>query len=92
MYNINRTRCGIFDLKDAFTLSEIESGKFKIVSLEDLFDYPCISLSQREIDQIKQGVKLPTEFLDGNYKIYQNNDLFGIGYVHDGQIRMRIKV
>jgi len=92
MYDITRTKCGVFQLDNAYNLPDIEAGKFEVVSLEDIFNYPIIEIDSREKEKVLQGVKLPRNEEEGDYKIYSNNELFGIGYVKNHELRMKIKV
>jgi len=91
MYDITRTRCGVFDIKDAITLSDVEKGEFGYVSLDTLFDYPILTISEDEKEKVLQGVKIARKESDGDYKIFSQSEFFGIGYVINGQLRMRIK-
>ena len=91
MYDITRTRCGEFLLKDSYTLKDIEDNNFNVISLESIFKFSKIKLQKEEIEKILQGVKLPTRLVDGDYLIYNEDDFFGVGYVESGLIRMKIK-
>lgn len=59
-YDITRTRCGIFDLKDAQTLDEIKNGNYNIICPDALFDCERISLSPAEINKLLNGQFLKT--------------------------------
>ncbi len=92
MYDITRTKCGVFDIKDSFNLPDIEKGNFEVVSLDNMFNYPIIEVSSCEKDRILQGVKLSRKEQDGDYRVYSNNELFGIGYIKNQELRMKIKI
>lgn len=91
MYDITRTKCGNFKLENAFTLKDIENGNFEYVSLEEIFEYPKLNISLIEKEKVLQGVKISRVENDGEYKIYAENEFFGIGYIVCGLLRMRIK-
>lgn len=91
MYDITRTKCGVFDLKDSVSLQEVENGKFDYVSLEHLFDFSILKISKEEKDKVLQGVKIARCETEGDYKVFVENEFFGIGYIIDGRLRMRIK-
>ncbi len=55
MSNIQRTRCGIFDLKDAVTLKELEQGKLHIISLDKVIDLPKINVTEEEKIKLLNG-------------------------------------
>jgi len=91
MYDINRTRCGVFDIKEAYSLSEIEKGRFNYITLDNLYNYNKLFITNEEKERVLEGVKIPRKEVDDNYRIYVNNDFFGIGYIINGQLRMKIK-
>ncbi len=91
MYDITRTRCGVFDIENAVSLNEVEKGNFEYVSLDKLFDYPVLTISKGEKDRVLQGVKIARQEEERDYKVFVENEFFGIGYVVNGQLRMRIK-
>lgn len=57
MSALNRTKQGIFDIKDAVTIDEIKKGNIKLITLKDIFDGTIINLDDIEYKKIKNGVK-----------------------------------
>ena len=86
MSDLIRTKQGKFSLKDAYSLDEIESNKFHILSLkEDLQDYPTIVVDDKLKKNIINGrpikniynIKDKVLFEDKNHKllaIYQKDN------------------
>ena len=91
MYDITRTRCGVFDIKNAFSLKDIEDGNFGYVTLDTLYSYDKLYISKIEEDKVLEGVKISRKEEDGNYRVYVEDVFFGIGYIVNGQLRMKIK-
>lgn len=87
MSYIQRTRCGRFDLKDAFTLEEIKSGHFDMVNPESLFDYPKIRLSS----VILNG-QAPTDLPDGLYRGYLDGEFAGVIKAENRVMRFELRL
>ena len=99
MLDIQRTRCGNFDLKNAFTIQDIENGTFEIVSLESLFNCQQLHLNKPQEEKILNGVLLPANLLDlQNIEISQNIKLFGetnflgIGNIIENKLKLTLRL
>ncbi len=90
-YDIIRTRCGDFQLKDAFTLDDLKAGKFHLIASETLFDYPKILVEKENSQKLLNGAKIFVEKPDGNYKIYSNVFL-GIGKIEKNFLKLEIRL
>ena len=67
MTNLTRTKSGKFDIKDSYTLEDIEKGKFKLISMVDALDMPKEVLDENTYIKVKNGGKLSLKTFD---KIY----------------------
>ena len=92
MQCILRTRCGGFKLSDAFSLDEIKSGEFKLMSCENVFDYPAITLTQNQTEKLLNGQQIKVVTTDGLYKIFSENDFIGIGEVVGGLLKFKLRL
>ena len=92
MQCILRTRCGVFCLKDAYSLDEIESGNFKVIPCDSMFNLPKISLSEKENFKILNGQVLDYGKKDGEYKLYFDKKFLGIGEVKYGKLKMKLNL
>lgn len=103
MKELNRTKVGIFDIKNSITIEELEDNKDNetylkehIISIEDLFielygDENKVMLSERKIELFLNGVKLTQALADGLYRIYDEKGTFiGIGSVKDRLLKREI--
>ena len=90
MQYIQRTRCGDIDLKDAYTINEIENGKFKIIELDSLFDYDKLTLDERQASKLLNGVKIRYS-KDGVYRAYCEQFL-GLVTVKDGLMSFKLRL
>ena len=105
MKELNRTKVGIFDIRNSIKIEELEDNKDNetylkehIISIEDLFielygDKNKVMLSERKIELFLNGVKLTQALADGLYRIYDEKGTFiGIGSVKDRLLKREIVV
>ena len=92
MQCILRTRCGMFSLKDAYTLDEIEKGDFKIIPCDSVFNLPKITLNEKENFKILNGQVLDYGEKDGEYKLYFDKKFLGLGEVKYGKLKMKLNL
>ena len=59
---LTRTKVGNFSLEDAFSLEEIEKGKYKLSTPLDILDFPQIIVDKEMEKKIKNGQVLPKFF------------------------------
>lgn len=91
MQDILRTKCGSFDIKESFTIENIEQGKYKIIPLDTVFDYE--KLITYEADKLLNGQLVNTDYQDGIYRIYTDNSLFlGIGNVKNKRLKLDMRL
>ena len=91
MQDILRTKCGSFDIKESFTIEDIEQGKYKIILLDTVFDYE--KLITYEADKLLNGQLVNTDYQDGIYRIYTDNYLFlGIGNVKNKRLKLDMRL
>ena len=89
-YDIIRTRCGCFSLKDAVTLKDIEQGNFSVISPEVLFEQPRLDLNQMQFEALQNGRNFQTD--EGQFKIFFKNQFLGLGQCEKGKFKMLIRL
>ena len=62
MSNLTRTRQGIFDIKDAYTLADIRNGDYKLLKIKDVLDIEKVIVSPDIKLKVLNGAKV-----NGNY-------------------------
>lgn len=94
MKELNRLQVGEFYIKEAVTISEmkeeIEADNLEnIITIEEIFkDKSQIKLTQKQLGQYMNGVKVDTEKEDGIYRIYNIDNIFiGLGIVEDNKLK-----
>ena len=58
MSKLNRTKQGKFDIKDCYTLKDIENGNYSIISIKDVIDLPTIEIPDNLYKKIINGNKI----------------------------------
>ena len=103
MKELNRTKVGIFDIKDSIKIDELEENKQdgsflieNIITIEDLFiklygEENKITLNNKKIIHFLNGVKLTYNLQDGQYRVYNEKGMFiGTGSVNNNLLKREI--
>lgn len=103
MKDLNRTKVGIFDIRDSIKINELEKYKKDteflekhLISIEDLFiklygENNTIVLNDKKLNLFFNGVRLSYNLQDGQYRIYNDNGEFiGIGSIKDKLLKREI--
>ncbi len=103
MKELNRTKVGIFDVKDSISIEELEDNKNdeiyikeRIISIEELFvrlygNDNIVKLNDKKLELFLNGVKLTYELNEGLYRIYDSkNDFIGIGSIQNNLLKREI--
>lgn len=86
---ILRTRCGNFKLEDSASLEEIKAGKFNLVELDTLFDYPEIRFDEAQTEKLLNGVWISLQKGDGFYKAYSKDKFLGVVEIKDNLAKFK---
>ncbi|MDE6583279.1 MAG: tRNA pseudouridine(55) synthase TruB [Clostridia bacterium] len=92
MQSILRTRCGVFCLKDAYSVEDVNNNNFNMLSCEDLFDYDKIVMSKEEIQKLLNGQILHVRNIDGSYRIFGEDKFLGIANVEEGNLKLKLRL
>ena len=103
MKELNRTKVGIFDIKDSIYINELEQNKVNIeylknhiISIEQLFielygNESPIQLNDKKKQLFINGVNLSFTLKNGLYRIYDSKNKFvGIGICNEGKLKREI--
>lgn len=82
-----RTAGGMFDIKDAITLDELQQLKESaLIPVENaIADLPRYEFDERFYKKLDNGVKIPFE-KSGYHSVYCRGELFGVGKSLDGKL------
>ena len=102
MKELNRTKVGIFDIKDSIKIEELEQNtnninflQTHIISIEEVFinlygNNNIINLDDKKLYLYSNGVKLTYNLNDGLYRIYNKNKFIGIGSIKNNSLKREI--
>lgn len=92
MYNIIRTKCGIFSLSNAVKVNEVD--KTKIIKLDKVFNYKSINLNDLQTSQLLNGMTIKVKDAQDEYlKCYDfNNEFIGIANNKEGKIKLSLRL
>lgn len=73
MTSLCRTKQGIFDIKDSYTLEDIKNNNYKLLKLEDVLDLDIINTSDKLYKLINNGVSIDYNS-DKEYLLFKYHD------------------
>ena len=82
MTDLIRTKQGIFDIKDSYTIEDIENGNYKLINIEDVLDL-CV-INNEYIKEATNGVKLKLD-IKNKYILFKSNNEEVALYKKDGE-------
>ena len=90
MQRIIRTRCGKFELNNAYTFKDIEDGNFTLINPDVLFGQPRFDLEERQFEKVQNGgnIQIP----EGQFKIYYNNKFLGLRQSENQKFKMLVRL
>ena len=98
MSALRRTQSGYFQIDKAidFALLEkdpsIEELKNYIIPTENVLPFDVLNLSNKNAERIFHGLSVETDAVDGLYKLYQNEEFYGIAEVKEGKAKAKTKL
>lgn len=83
MDSLERTRQGIFNIDNSYTLEEIKNNNYKLLSIEkSLPNIPLVEFDNKTLFKIRNGVKLK-KFFDGDMAIIKDKNKVVAIYKND---------
>lgn len=91
MKDLNRVQVGEFSINNSITISELQEKKDKVnmITIEEFFaSKEKIMLTQKQLEQFLNGVKLPYALPEETYRIYDEKAKFiGLGIVKEEKLK-----
>lgn len=86
MGSLTRLKSGEFDIENAVTKEDFEKDPLKYIIPPDVVveKLPRLCVTPDVLVRLKNGLQEYTDAPDGNYRIYDKDDLIGITRVQDG--------
>ena len=86
MSELNRIKVGSFDINQSVTIENV--SELNLINLEEpLKKYLEIYLENEEAKKYKNGVKLQIEKEDGIYRVWLDNEFYGLGKVKNNVLK-----
>ena len=73
MSDLVRTKQGIYDISESYTVEEIKNGNFKILKAKDILDYKNYNLTDEEYQRVKNGNHIKVNLNDENLILLYDN-------------------
>lgn len=70
MTDLIRIKQGIFDIRDSYTLEDIENGNYKLIDIEDVTDI-CVIENDTYLKDVTNGVKLKLD-IENKYILFKH--------------------
>ena len=74
MTDLIRTKVDKYNLEDAYTLEDVEENNYKLLSIEEVLDYPKIELDDEVYKKVSNGVKISNDYNINDKVILKYND------------------
>ena len=91
MSGLERTASGKFDLSNAVSVEDFKASdnpEKYIIPSDFAVDFPKLILSSERAQKILDGVFENHGYADGIYRVYNQDDFWGIGQAKDGVLRI----
>lgn len=87
MSDLVRIKQGEYDIKDSYTLEQIESNNYKVIELEDVLkDYFTVDMDEALKFKVKNGVVLENIY-DQEYVLFKSNDILALYKNENGLLK-----
>lgn len=95
MSALSRTACGIFKLENGVGVEEFfessDPARF-IIEPDQTVSFPKLVLTDKQATKILNGVFENNGYPDGIYRVYNENEFWGVGSANDGVLRINTYV
>ncbi len=95
MSALDRTEAGVFNYSNGVTVEELknsENPQDYLIAPDMAIDYPKLRLTAEQAQKILDGVFLNYGFKDGTYRVYNQDEFWGVGVSSGGVLRIKAYV
>ena len=78
MSKLNRTKQGKFDIKNCYTLKDIEDGNYKLLDIKDVLDLPVVEVPDSIYNKVINGNKIDNTFDYDKFIFEKDNQIIAI--------------
>ncbi len=87
-----REKSGFFTLENSIDLQELGNWRQYLIAPDSVFELPALDFDGGDARKLRNGLGLPFDGKDGEYKLYLDDDFYGIAQAKDGNIRAKVKL
>lgn len=92
MTSLVREKSGYFTLENSIRIEELNDWRANLIPPEAVFDMPSLDFDASDANRIKNGQTLPFGGKDGLYKLYLDDEFYGIAEAKEGRVRAKAKI
>ncbi len=95
MSALNRTACGIFKIENGVSVEDFikcENAKELLIKPEDTINFEKLVLSNEKATKILNGVFENYDVKDGLYRVYNEQEFWGVGEAINGVLKIKTYV
>ena len=94
MTSLIREKSGYFCLQNSNELTAVTSENWKelLIAPDLVFEMPKINFDGEEARKLRNGLALPFSEKDGEYKLYLDDEFYGIAQSCSHQVRAKVKL
>lgn len=95
MSALDRTEAGIFDYSNGVTVEELknaENPQDYLIAPDEAVNFPKLILTAKQAKKILDGVFLNYGFEDGTYRVYNQDEFWGVGVASGGVLKIKAYV
>lgn len=94
MTSLVREKSGYFTLENSISPEELteENWEGQLIASDLVFDMPSVDFDGKDAQKMRNGLALEFQGGDGEYKLYFDDDFYGIAKAEKGQIRAKVKL
>ena len=90
MSSLTRTKQGIFDIKNAYTLDDVRSGNYKLFKIKDVLDIPTVKIDDSLKNKVLNGVRLKGNYPDRVLFLDENDEEIAIYKKYKAEYRVEV--
>ena len=94
MSALTRTKSGVFTIADSVSTSELTPDNVQsfLIPCDSVLPYDSIYVQGRDAKKVFNGVSVPCGYGDGDYKLFNERNFYGIAVVSGGVLKVRTKL
>ena len=92
MTSLVREKSGVFTLENSIGLDELGKWREYLILPDAVFEMPSLDFDGEDARKMKNGLSLPFAGKEGLYKLYFDDEFYGIAQASEGRVRAKAKI